>query len=119
MAELAVLKAQARVLGQEIRSKRQVIREEKALELVEELDNNPKGAINYDWYLDYDLDLKKDIYTYIIVSRDPVLEIRYGSRTRAPVAEDFFNYFKYEVLADKPIDVIKTPRKTFSLRKVA
>ena len=117
--ELAVLKAQARVLGQEIRAKRQVRREEKAVELVEGLDNDPEGTINYDWYLDYDQDLKKDIYTYIIVSRHPILEVRYGSRTKTPEAEDFFNYFKYEILADAPIDLIKTPRKTFNIRKVS
>jgi hypothetical protein len=111
--DIAVLEAQARAFGKDHRAKREVTRQEKALELVEELDNNPQGSINYDWYLDYDPDLKKDIYTYIIVSRHPILEVQYGSRSQKPEAEDFFDYFKYTVLADAPIHTIKTPRKTF------
>lgn len=119
MANMAVLEAQARAFGKEHRAKKAVIRQEKALELVEELDKNPQGAINYDWYLDYDVDLGKDIFTYVIVSRQPVLEVQYGERTQSPEAEDYFGYFKYEVLTDKPIDVIKTPRKEFKTMGVA
>lgn len=111
----AVLYAQAGKLRGELEE----LREQKALELVELLNENQDSNVIYDWYKGIDPDLDYEVYQYIVVSRVEIkgFVVDKTDEIKQPEPTNFHGYFKYNLLTKNRVSKILTDFKDYTLRR--